>query len=70
MLTQFSSRLFGFLLGTTLAAATAYYYVIDEYRLANDMLTEDIYVREPLSYPQATLCQTRHLPALLMVYPP
>lgn len=37
-------RLFGFLLGVTLAGASAYYYVIDEYKLGNDMLTEDIYV--------------------------
>lgn len=28
----------------TLAGASAYYYVIDEYKLGNDMLTEDIYV--------------------------
>ena len=36
--------LFGFLFGVTLSGASAYYYVIDEYKLANDMLTEDIYV--------------------------
>lgn len=40
------NRLFGFLLGVTLAGLSAYYYVIDEYKLANDMLTEDIYVRQ------------------------
>lgn len=32
----------------TLAGASAYYYVIDEYKLGNDMLTEDIYVSFPL----------------------
>lgn len=37
-------RLFGFLLGVTLAGATAYYYVVDEYKLGNAMLNEDIYV--------------------------
>ena len=37
--------LFGFLLGSTLAGAGSYYYVLDEYRVANEMLTEDIYVR-------------------------
>lgn len=36
--------MFGFLLGVTLAGSSAYYYVIDEYKLANDMLSEDIYV--------------------------
>ena len=40
-------RLFGFLLGVTLAGGSAYYYVIDEYKLSNDMLTEDIYVCIP-----------------------
>lgn len=39
------SRLFGFLFGVVLAGSTAYYYVIDEYKVSNDMLTEDIYVR-------------------------
>ncbi|KAK5093533.1 hypothetical protein LTR70_004635 [Exophiala xenobiotica] len=39
----FRGGLFGFLLGVTVAGASAYYYVIDEYRLSNDMLTEDIY---------------------------
>lgn len=44
------SRLFGFLFGVTLAGASAYYYVIDEYKLSNDMLTEDIYVRQPFPF--------------------
>lgn len=38
-------RLFGFLLGATTAGAGMYYYVIDEYRVSNELLTEDIYVR-------------------------
>jgi hypothetical protein len=37
--------LFGFLLGATTAGAGMYYYVIDEYRVSNELLTEDIYVR-------------------------
>jgi hypothetical protein len=41
-------RLFGFLLGATAAAGGMYYYVIDEYRIANELLTEDIYVRAPV----------------------
>ena len=36
-------RLFGFLLGTATAGAGMYYYVIDEYRVSNQLLTEDIY---------------------------
>jgi hypothetical protein len=37
-------RLFGFLTGATTAGAGMYYYVIDEYRVSNQLLTEDIYV--------------------------
>lgn len=39
-------RIFGFLLGTTLASAGTYYYILDEYRVSNELLTEDIYVRD------------------------
>ena len=39
------SRLFGFLLGSTLTGAGVYYYIIDEYKVSNELLTEDIYVR-------------------------
>lgn len=38
-------RLFGFLLGSTLAGAGVYYYVLDEYKVSNGLLSEDIYVR-------------------------
>jgi hypothetical protein len=38
------SRLFGFLLGSTLTGAGVYYYVLDEYKISNEVLTEDIYV--------------------------
>ena len=37
-------RLFGFLLGSTLAGAGTYYYVLEEYKVSNELLTEDIYV--------------------------
>lgn len=37
-------RLFGFLLGTVLAGGGLYYYVVDEYKVSNELLTEDIYV--------------------------
>ena len=36
--------LFGFLLGSVLAGSGLYYYVIDEYKVSNELLTEDIYV--------------------------
>jgi hypothetical protein len=36
-------RLFGFLLGAVGSGAGMYYYVIDEYRVSNELLTEDIY---------------------------
>ena len=48
------NRLFGFLLGATASGAGMYYYVIDEYRVSNQLLTEDIYVRHS------------HLPSLRM----
>lgn len=38
-------RLFGFLLGSTLAGASVYYYILEEYKVSNELLTEDIYVR-------------------------
>lgn len=37
--------LFGFLLGSTGAGAAVYYYILEEYRVSNELLTEDIYVR-------------------------
>ncbi|KAI4145134.1 MAG: hypothetical protein LQ340_006394 [Diploschistes diacapsis] len=39
----FRGGMIGFLLGTSAAAYGTYYYVLEEYRLANEMLTEDIY---------------------------
>jgi hypothetical protein len=38
-------RLFGFLFGSVVAGASVYYYILKEYRMSNEMLTEDIYVR-------------------------
>jgi hypothetical protein len=34
----------GFLSGAVLSGGALYYYVIDEYRVSNELLTEDIYV--------------------------
>lgn len=36
--------LFGFLTGAVVSGAGMYYYVFDEYRISNSLLTEDIYV--------------------------
>ena len=35
----------GFLLGSVLSGAGMYYYVMNEYRVSNELLTEDIFVR-------------------------
>ena len=37
-------RFVGFLLGSALAGAGTYYYVLEEYKVSNELLTEDIYV--------------------------
>lgn len=42
---NFATRLFGFLLGSFLSGSAAYSYLLKEYKTANDLLTEDIYVR-------------------------
>jgi len=39
----FRGGLTGFLLGTVLSGAGMYYYVLQEYRVSNELLTEDIY---------------------------
>ena len=38
----------GFLLGSVMAGSGLYYYVIEDYKVSNDLLTEDIYVRRDL----------------------
>jgi hypothetical protein len=38
-------RLFGFFLGSSIAAGGIYYYAVQEYKTSNELLTEDIYVR-------------------------
>ena len=43
--TDNTSSIFGFLLGSTLSGAAVYYYILEEYRVSNELLTEDIYVR-------------------------
>lgn len=39
--------IFGFLAGSVTAGAGMYYYVMEEYKVANQLLSEDIYVRLP-----------------------
>ncbi|KAE9381776.1 hypothetical protein N431DRAFT_393342 [Stipitochalara longipes BDJ] len=39
----FRGGLFGFLLGSTLAGSGVYYYILEEYKVSNELLTEDIY---------------------------
>ncbi|CAF9925187.1 MAG: hypothetical protein GOMPHAMPRED_003819 [Gomphillus americanus] len=41
----FRGGLIGFLLGSSVAAYGTYAWVLKEYRLSNELLTEDIYVR-------------------------
>ncbi|KAF2198902.1 hypothetical protein GQ43DRAFT_377506 [Delitschia confertaspora ATCC 74209] len=39
----FRGGMFGFLSGAVAAGAAMYYYVVDEYRVSNTLLNEDIY---------------------------
>ncbi|EGD95387.1 hypothetical protein TMEN_4103 [Trichophyton mentagrophytes] len=41
----FRGGVFGFLAGSTLAGASVYYYILKEFRLSNETLKGDIYVR-------------------------
>ncbi|MCJ1473330.1 hypothetical protein MMC13_001981 [Lambiella insularis] len=41
----FRGGLFGFLLGSGVAGTAVYSYILDEYKVSNELLTEDIYVR-------------------------
>ncbi|PCG92932.1 Zinc finger, HIT-type [Penicillium occitanis (nom. inval.)] len=42
----FRGGLFGFLLGSVAAGVSVYYYILKEYRVSNELLTEDIYHHE------------------------
>lgn len=37
-----ATRVFGFLTGAVVAGASVYWYVLSDYRIANEMLSEDI----------------------------
>jgi hypothetical protein len=49
-----SGSIFGFLLGSVLAGSGLYYYVVDEYKVSNELLTEDVYVSLALGLHQST----------------
>jgi len=57
------ARLFGFLLGSTLAGASVYYYILEEYKISNEMLTEDIYVRLVLLHTQLSTSTSKPSPS-------
>lgn len=62
-------RLFGFLAGTVAASAAVYYYILGEYRVSNEMLSEDIDVCDDFV---PVFCSSSSLlsfsPSLLSVY--
>ncbi|QIX00986.1 hypothetical protein AMS68_006503 [Peltaster fructicola] len=39
----FRGTIFGFLLGSVAAGYGMYYYIVDDYKVSNNLLTEDIY---------------------------
>ncbi|KKA22356.1 hypothetical protein T310_3562 [Rasamsonia emersonii CBS 393.64] len=39
----FRGGLFGFLFGSVVAGVSVYYYILEEYRVSNEQLTDDIY---------------------------
>ncbi|KAF3480376.1 uncharacterized protein GIQ15_05723 [Arthroderma uncinatum] len=41
----FRGGLLGFFAGSTVAGASIYYYILEEFRMSNEALTGDIYVR-------------------------
>lgn len=41
------NRVFGFLAGAVFAGASVYYYILGDYRVANEMLSDDISVCTP-----------------------
>ncbi|EED23521.1 conserved hypothetical protein [Talaromyces stipitatus ATCC 10500] len=45
----FRGGIFGFLLGSVAAGVSVYYYVLKEYRVSNELLTDDIYALQSAS---------------------
>lgn len=46
MLIHSTYRIVGFLAGGGVAGTLVYKYILDEYKVSNELLTEDIYVRQ------------------------
>jgi len=61
---MFNNSILGFLLGSTVSGAGVYYYILEEYRVSNMLLNEDIYVRKTPKDPSITAStderNTRH----------
>lgn len=50
------NRLFGFLLGSSVSGGAAYLYLLEEYKVSNELLTEDVEVCFlPVSFPDLDL---------------
>lgn len=46
-----ASRMLGFAIGSMTAGVVVYKYVLEEYRVSNELLTEDVYVCHSLALP-------------------
>lgn len=60
-----SDSVFGFLAGSVAAGASVYYYILAEYRFANEMLSDDIGVC--LELPDCYICRTTSLFSLYVL---
>jgi hypothetical protein len=60
-----SDSVFGFLAGSVAASASVYYYILAEYRFANEMLSDDIVVCLELS--DCCICRTTSLFSLYVL---
>lgn len=56
-------RVFGFLCGTVAASASVYYYVLGNYRISNEMLNQDISVRNPVLHDLLLMFMLTNCPA-------
>ncbi|KAF6810310.1 hypothetical protein CSOJ01_06381 [Colletotrichum sojae] len=54
----FRGGLFGFFLGSTLAGAGVYSYLLQEYKTSNELLTEDIYALQAAVHRVTNYVQT------------
>jgi len=54
----FRGGLVGFAMGSILTGGTVYYYVLNEYKVSNELLTEDIYSLQAAVQRTHAYCQT------------